>query len=50
MVVLRQELELCEGGSSNLRENLSGEALEVMCGELHMTGVLVATKDKRGMS
>ena len=24
------------------------EALDVMCGELQMTGVLVATKDKQG--
>ena len=26
------------------------EALEVMCGELQMTGVLVATKDKQGLA
>lgn len=27
---------------------LTAKALEVMCGELKMTGVLVATKDKQG--
>eukprot|EP00434_Breviolum_minutum_P021650 symbB.v1.2.019108.t1/scaffold1551.1/size112226/3 len=39
----------CVGWSSYAKNwSFVKEALEVMCGELKMTGVLVATKDKRG--
>merc|ERR550537_1646506 len=40
----------CVGWSSYAKNwSFVKEALEVMCGEFNMTGVLVATKDKQGV-
>merc|ERR1719183_2471286 len=40
----------CVGWSSFAKNwTFTKEALEVMCGEYKMTGVLVATKDKQGL-
>merc|ERR1719174_1419359 len=39
----------CVGWSSFAKNwSFVKESLEVMCGEFHLTGVLVATKDKQG--